>query len=172
MVKEFDFSSFNGKSVLITGGFGLTGNNLARRLVSLGAKVTLLTKSLRNENNVEDINKAVGVILGDIVDYGFIERVVIEKDYIFLLAGQTSVPKSMEDPFLDLEVNCKATLNVLESCRKNNPNVKIVFAGTVREVGPIKGSILREEFRENPVSLFDLHKLTSEKYLQIYHRIY
>lgn len=164
--------NMQGKKVLITGGLGLVGSNLARRLVADGAKVTIFDKSAENIKNIEDIKDKVEIILGDISDSAKIEESVKEKDAIFLLAGQISVPVSMENPFLDLELNCKATLNVLEACRKHNPNAAIVFAGTIREAGPIKGTYAKEEQREDPTSLFDLHKLTSEKYLQIYNKVY
>jgi len=163
---------FSGKKVLITGGFGFTGSNLARRLVNCGAEVSLLKRESDDKKNVEDIINKVKIIAGDVRDYEKIEESIKEKDYIFHLASQSSVPVSMENPFLDLDTNCKATLNLLESCRKINKNAKIIFAGTIREAGQIEGTYANEEQREFPTSIVDLHKLASEKYLQIYHKVY
>ena len=173
--QDFDVSInsfFRDKTVLITGGLGLTGSNLARRLVSLGAKVSIYTKSLRHEANIKDIKERVEIILGDISDKNKIQQAVLNKDFIFLLAGQTSVPISMENPFLDLELNARATLNVLEACKEFNKEANIIFAGTIREAGQIENTYAREKQREDPTSIFDLHKLTSEKYLQIYNKVY
>jgi UDP-glucose 4-epimerase len=167
-----DEKVFSGKKVLVTGGFGLVGSNLARRLVSLGANVSLFVRNMNDSQNVEDVKDKVEMIKGDVRDYSGVESVVRGKDYIFHMAGQSSVVVSMEDPFLDLDVNARGTLNILEACRKHNKNARIVAAGTVRQVGIVDDKNLREGIRENPTSLFDLHKLVSEKYLEIYHKVY
>jgi UDP-glucose 4-epimerase len=164
-------NNFFGKNALITGGLGLTGSNLARRLVEYGANVSLYNSTLTNEKNVADIRDKVDIIVGDISDYEKVESAILDRDIVFHLAGQSSVSDSMAFPYLDLNVNCKGTLNVLESCKEYNGLAKIVFAGTVREVGPMIGHV-KEDQRENPVSIFDLHKLTCEKYMEIYHKIY
>lgn len=158
--------------VLITGGLGLVGSALTRRLVGRGDEVTILTKSKKNILNIEGVIGSMNVIVGDIRDRGAISNAIRDKDCIFHLAGQGSHVDSMKDPFMDLDTNCKATLYILEECKKHNPNVKIVYAGTVREAGPIVGLVATEDQRESPTSIFDLHKLTSEKYLQIYHDAY
>lgn len=134
-------NNFYQKKVLITGALSLIGSHLAKRLVEYGAEVTSFTRAS-----------------GDIRDYEKIDSLIQDKDIIFHLAGQSSVPVSMEDPFLDLDTNCKATLNILEACKKYNRRAKIVFSGTIRAA--------------DPTSIFDLHKFTSEKYLQIYHNVY
>jgi len=167
-----NIESMKNKKILITGGLGLVGNNLARRLVDQDAIVSVLSKSLRNKRNIEDINGKLELIKGDVTDYSSIKKYTTGKDYIFHLAGQSSVPKSMDNPILDLEVNCISTLNILEVCRKYNHDAKIVFSGTVREAGPIKSKYADGNHRENPTSIFDLHKLTSEKYLKIYSKAY
>jgi UDP-glucose 4-epimerase len=164
-------SNFNNKKALITGGLGLTGSHLARKLVSLGSIVTILTRSLNDIKNIYDIKDKVEIIIGDIRDLETINKAIIKKDFIFHLASQSSVQISMENPFLDLDTNYKATLNILESCRKNNLKAIIVYAGTIREAGKIKEILANENQREDPTSVFDLHKLASEKLLKIYSNI-
>ena len=162
----------DGKNVLITGGLGLVGSALTRKLVELGNNVTIFTRSQKNLLNIEKIVDSVNIIVADIRDSDAISEAIKEKDFIFHLAGQGSHIDSMNDPYLDLDTNCKATLYILEACKKYNLNVKIVYAGTVREAGPIKGLSAREDQKESPTSIFDIHKLTSEKYMQIYYAAY
>jgi len=167
-----EIESIENKKSLITGGLGLVGNNLARTLVHNGVIVSVLSKSLKNIQNISDIKDKIELIKGDVADYELIKKYAKDKEYIFHLAGQSSVPKSMENPMLDLQANCMSTLNILEVCRKYNRTAKIVFSGTVRESGPIKSKYADGNHRENPTSIFDLHKLTSEKYLKIYSKSY
>jgi nucleoside-diphosphate-sugar epimerase len=134
--------------------------------------VSIYDSAEKYSANVDDIRGKIEVILGDISDRNLLKESVIGKESIFLLAGQVSHIKSMEDPFLDLELNCRSTLNVLESCRSDNPGANIVFSGTVREAGPMKDTYAREGQREEPSSIYDIHKLTSEKYLQVYNKVY
>ncbi len=168
----YNLKSMKGEKVLITGGIGLVGSNVARKCLELGAEVTIFNKNFDKIKNIEDIKSRVKIIRGDIMDYEKIEESIFGMDYIFLFAGQVSHLKSMKNPFLDLNANCKATLNVLESCRKHNPDAKIIFSGTVREAGVISGKYVDETQREEPTSIYGLHKLTSEKYLQIYNKVY
>ena len=127
-------NGFEEKKVIITGGLGFIGSNLAHRLVDLGAIVTLID-SLNPEYggnlfNVNEIKDRLHINISDVRDASSMAYLVQGKDYIFNLAGQTSHLDSMRDPFTDLQVNCVAQLSILEACRKNNPNVKIIYAGT------------------------------------------
>ena len=125
---------FSGKRVLITGGLGFIGSNLAARLVELGAEVILVDSLIPeyggNLFNIAGIEDRVRVNISDVRDEHSMTYLVQGQDYLFNLAGQTSHLDSMQDPYTDLEINCRAQLSILEACRKHNPAVKIVFAST------------------------------------------
>src|SRR5262249_33757362 len=125
---------YRGEKVLITGGLGFIGSNLAIRLVEGGASVTILD-SLHptcgaNYLNIEPIRKDVEIIEGDAADLSLVRRIVRTKHYIFNLAGHISHIESMEDPFSDLHMNALAPLAVLEACRHENRTAPVVYAGT------------------------------------------
>src|ERR1700687_2412370 len=127
-------SPFRGSRVLITGGLGFIGSNLARRLVDFDAKV-LLGDSLAPECgglvvNIADIKDEVTVERADARDERGMGKLTRGQDYLFNLAGQSSHVDSMRFPQQDMEMNCRAQLSVLEACRRHNPDVRIVFAST------------------------------------------
>ncbi len=125
---------FEQRKVLITGGLGFIGSNLARRLVELGARVTLVDSLIPeyggNLFNISGIEDRVKVNISDVRDEYSMAYLVQGQDYLFNLAGQTSHMDSMQDPYTDLEINCRSQLSILEACRKFNPMIKVVFAGT------------------------------------------
>jgi len=127
-------NQMHGKQVLITGGLGFIGSNLARRLVQLGANITLVDSLVPeyggNLYNIADIKNDVQVNISDVRDTHSMRYLVQQKDFLFNLAGQTSHMDSMHDPFTDLDINCRAQLSILETCRKYNPDIQIVFAST------------------------------------------
>ena len=126
--------NFEGAHVLITGGLGFIGSNLAERLVAMGAHVTLVDSLIPeyggNLFNVHSFADRVRVNISDVRDDHSMKYLIQGQDYLFNLAGQTSHMDSMNDPFTDLAINCQAQLSILEVCRKYNPSVKIVFAST------------------------------------------
>lgn len=125
---------FKDKKVLITGGLGFIGSTLAYRLVNFGAQVTIVDSLIPdyggNLFNIHGIEDKVRVNIADVRDRSSMNYLIQGQDYIFNLAGTLSHIDSMKDPFTDLEINCVAQLSTLESCRKYNPKVKIIFAGT------------------------------------------
>src|ERR687887_1155042 len=112
---------YTNQSVLITGGLGFIGSNLARRLVDLGAHVTLIDSLIPeyggNRANIDGIEDRVDVHVSDVRDEHSLREHVRGRDVIFNLAGQTSHLDSMVDPYTDLEINCRAQLSILEACR-------------------------------------------------------
>ena len=124
-------SFYKWKKVLITGGLGFIGSNLARALVAQGAKVTLVDSLIPqyggNPFNIDDIRDKVTVNVCDIRDPFAMAYLLRDKDYLFNLAGQTSHVDSMDDPQTDLDINAAAQLSILEACRKVNTGIKIVF---------------------------------------------
>ncbi|MBP7484966.1 MAG: NAD-dependent epimerase/dehydratase family protein, partial [Aquabacterium sp.] len=127
-------SAYQGAKVLITGGMGFIGSNLARRLVGLGADVTLVDSLIPeyggNPFNVNDIREQVRINVCDVRDPFALSYLVQGQDFLFNLAGQTSHMDSMTDPHSDLAINATAQLSLLETCRKVNPAVRLVFAST------------------------------------------
>ena len=134
MVRAMNVSAegFKGKKALVVGGLGFIGSNLAIRLVSLGAKVVLVDALLPsyggNSANIESIQGRCEVDYADIRNPACLDHLAKEADFIFSMAGQTSHIHSMTDPFTDLDINCRSQLSILESCRKINPAVQIIYA--------------------------------------------
>jgi len=127
-------NTFHDARVLITGGLGFVGSTLARRLVDLGAQITLVDSLIPiyggNLRNVAGIEDRVKINIADVRDEYSMDYLVQQQDFLFNLAGQTSHIDSMRDPYTDLEINCRAQLSILEACRKHNPGLKLVYAST------------------------------------------
>jgi UDP-glucose 4-epimerase len=168
----YKIEDMDGKRVLITGGLGFVGSNLAIKCVSLGAKVTIFSKTLENIRNINEIKDKVNIVQGDITKYEDVEKVITNQEIIFHLAGQTSHITSMKNPYLDLDINLVGTLNILETCRKHNRSAKIIFAGTVTELGKAKTLPINENMKDDPLTIYETNKLIGEKYLEIYHNVY
>ncbi len=130
---------FKDAKVLITGGAGFIGSHLARKLVSLGAEVTIADSMIKDYGghlqNIADIRDQVALNITDVRDQHAMQYLIEGKDYLFNLAGQTSHMDSMSDPFTDLDINTRAQLSILESCRHYNPDIRIVFASTMQLYG-------------------------------------
>jgi len=171
---KINLKSYKGKKVLITGGLGFIGSNLAIKLVELGAEVTIIDNLTPlyggNKFNVSSIKDKVNVIIGDIRDWQLIDKVVLDKDIIFNLAAQVSYIDSIDIPFEDLDINCKGHLTILESCRKLNREAKIIFSSSRLALGKIVENPITEKHPTNPLSLYGIHKLTAEKYCYFYHK--
>jgi UDP-glucose 4-epimerase len=168
--------SINGRRILVTGGLGFIGANLARRLVKLGAEVTLVDSLVPdyggNLFNVADIREKVQVNVSDVRDDHSMRHLVQGKDYLFNLAGQTSHLDSMKDPFTDLEINCRSQLSILETCRKYNPNVKVVFASTRQIYGKPDYLPVDEKHLLRPVDVNGINKMAGEWYHILYNNVY
>ncbi len=162
--------------VLITGGAGMIGSTIAHLAVAQGAQVTILDAMLPlyggNLFNLRGILDQVRFIQGDIRDPDLMVRVVPGYDYIFSLAGQVSYVDSNTDPLLDLDINCKGHLQVLEACRRANPQAKLLFASSRFVYGRIEYNPVDEGHPFNCLSIYGIHKLAGEKYYRFYHEAY
>lgn len=171
-----DYSSFEGKNVLITGGLGFIGSNLAIKLVELGADVTLVDSLIPtyggNLWNVEPIKDKVHINISDVRDRFSMKYLIAGKHFLFNLAGQTSHVDSMEDPETDLAINVQSQLQILEACRHHNPDVKIVFASTRQVYGRPQSIPVNEDHPLSPVDLNGVHKLAAEQYHRLFNNIY
>lgn len=168
--------SFRGARVLITGGLGFIGSNLAIRLVSLGANVTLVDAMIPdfggNLFNIEPIRDQVTINYGDICDRHAMDWLVRDQDYVFHLAGQVSHVMSLTDPFPDLEWNIKGTVVVMEAIRRHAPQAKVIFSGTRGQYGPAVRLPVNEEAPTNPKGIYEISNLTAEKIIQVYHDVH
>jgi len=164
------------KRVLITGGLGFIGSNLARRLVELGASVTLVDSLIPeyggNLFNIRGLESKVRVNISDVRDEHSMKYLVQGQDYLFNLAGQTSHLDSMRDPYTDLEINCRAQLSILEACRNCNPAVKVIFASTRQIYGKPERLPVDEAHLLRPVDVNGINKMAGEWYHILYNNVY
>lgn len=169
-------SHYTNNKVLITGGLGFIGSNLARALVAQGAEVTLVDSLIPqyggNPFNIDDIRDKVMVNVCDVRDPFAMAYLLKDKDFLFNLAGQTSHMDSMADPQTDLDINATAQLSILESCRKANPGIKIVFASTRQLYGKPDYLPVDEKHPTRPVDVNGINKLAGEWYHLLYNNVY
>ena len=167
---------YTNKRILITGGLGFIGSNLARSLAVQGANVTLVDSLIPqyggNTFNIDDIQNKVVVNVCDVRDTFAMAHLIQGKDYLFNLAGQTSHLDSMTDPHTDLDINAAAQLSILEVCRKENPDIKIVFASTRQLYGRPDYLPVDEKHPIRPVDVNGINKLAGEWYHLLYNNVY
>src|SRR5262245_22279433 len=167
---------FGGKKGMITGGLGFIGSNLAIRLVSLGASVVIVDSLVPayggNLFNIREIADRVCLNIADVRDQHSMAYLVRDKELIFNLAGQVSHIDSMEDPYTDLEINVRAQLSILEACRRNNPETKIIFTSTRQLYGKPEYLPVDEQHPARPTDANGVNKLAGELYHMLYHGVY
>ena len=169
-------SALAGRNALITGGLGFIGSHLARRLVDGGAEVTLVDSLIPeyggNMFNVAAIADRVHVNISDVRDEHGMRYLIQGHDLLFNLAGQTGHLDSMTDPETDLEINCRAQLAILETCRKYNPEIQIVFASTRQIYGRPAYLPVDEKHLVRPVDVNGINKAAGEAYLILNNDVY
>jgi UDP-glucose 4-epimerase len=168
--------AYEGKKVLITGGLGFVGSNLAHALVPLGAEVLLVDSLIPsyggNLFNIDGIESRLKVNIADVRDANGMEYLVRGQDVLFNLAGQVSHIDSMTDPMTDLEINCKSQLSILEACRKMNPEIRIVYASTRQIYGKPKSLPADENHPVLPTDVNGINKASGEMYHRVYGEVY
>lgn len=167
---------FRDANVLITGGLGFIGSNLAIRLVELGAHVTVIDSLIPeyggNLHNVATVAKNITVNISDVRDQHSMKHLIAGKDFLFNLAGQTSHLDSMENPYPDLEINARAQLSILEACRRFNPTVRVVYASTRQVYGVPNCLPVDERHPLMPVDVNGINKVAGEQYHLLYNNVY
>jgi UDP-glucose 4-epimerase len=170
------FPAFAGATVVVTGGLGFIGATLARRLVALGAKVVILDAMLpgsgANAFNLDGIADRVAVERCDIRDVDALRRHLVGKEFLFNLAAQTSHQGSMMEPLLDLDINCRAQLALLETCRAVAPEIAIVFASTRQIYGRPEYLPVDEKHPIRPPDVNGIDKVAAESFHLLYHQVY
>lgn len=168
--------TFAGRRVLITGGLGFIGSNLAYRLVDLGARVLIVDSLIPdyggNLFNVQAIRDEVRINIADVRDIHTMRYLVQGQDFLFNLAGQVSHIDSMTDPFTDLEINVRAQLSIVESCRYHNPRIRIVHAATRQQYGRPLYLPVDEAHLVQPTDVNGINKAAGEMYFMVYTQVY
>ena len=167
---------YRGKSVIITGGLGFIGSNLAAALIEQGAQVTIVDSLIPqyggNPFNIDKIRDKISVNICDVRDPFAIEYLLRDQDYLFNLAGQTSHLDSMTNPQTDLDINASAQLSILEACRKVNADIKVIFASTRQLYGRPDYLPVDENHPVRPVDVNGINKLAGEWYHLLYNNVY
>jgi len=168
--------SLSGKRILVTGGLGFIGSNLAWRLVSEGARVTLCDAMIEgyggNPANIREIRSDVAIDNGDVRDAAAMERLVLGQDVVFHLAAQVSHVMSLSNPYPDIDINIKGTAVLLEACRKVNPQAIVVRSGTRGQYGPAVKLPVSEETPSDPRGIYEISQLSAEMICRTYTRIH
>ena len=138
-----------------------------------GADVTLLDSLVPQFGgsyfNISPIRNQVHVNISDMRDANSLDVLVQGQDFIFNLAGQVSHGDSMRDPQLDLAVNCVSTMNLVEACRKHNPEVRMVYSSTRQVYGRPQKLPVTEDHPTVPIDVNGINKLAAEYYHLLYH---
>ena len=169
-------NAWRGTSVLVTGGLGFIGSNLARRLVAEGARVTLCDALIEgyggNPANVAEIRGDVEIVSSDVRDATAMERLVAGRDAVFHLAAQVSHVMSLSNPYPDIDINIKGTAVLLEACRRTNPRAIVVRSGTRGQYGPAVKLPVSEETPSDPRGIYEISQLSAEMICRTYTRIH
>ena len=170
------FSVFHGARVAVTGGVGLVGSTLARRLLGLGADVLLIDNMMpeggANLANIAPVRDQVRLNIADIRDGQAMRHLLSGQDFLFDLAAQTSHVDSMNAPFDDHAINATAQLQLLETCRAVVPSIVIVHAGTRQIYGRPRYIPVDEEHPVSPTDVNGVNKMAGESFHLMFHSAY
>ncbi len=177
MTAATDYREFyRGRRVMVTGGLGFIGSNLARRLVDLEADVLLVDSLIDdyggNLFNIDGVADRLRVNVADIRQQSTMNYLVRDREVIFNLAGQVSHIDSMRDPYTDLEINCRSQLTLLEACRNHNAAAKVVFAGTRQVYGRPDSLPVSEAHLVRPTDINGINKAAGEYYHLVYNNVF
>ena len=175
-IPPFDLRKMLSKpKVLILGGAGFIGSNLAEHFFKKGTEVTiidgLLEKTGANKRNLANLNGKIKIIFKRIEDIQSLTELIREYDLIIDCMAWTSHRSAIDNPFYDLELNCKSHLYLLENI-KGNKNKNIIFLSTRSIYGAVEEGVIVEKTQPNPLDIQGIHKLTAENYFKIYSRIH
>ena len=160
--------------ILITGGLGFLGSNLAEKLVDGDEEVCLMTWTMNKERNIAGFKDKVKVVVGDVTDAPWLQRWIVgnKPRLIYHFAGQLTSYESFDYPQYDLDVNARSTMTILEALRLMDSPCRLVLGSTVWVVGHPDKLPVNEKTPCLPLNLYAAHRLTSEHYCRIYHKVY
>lgn len=160
------------QKIIILGGLGFIGSNLARKCLNAGANVTIYDNldphSGGNIYNVNDIKSSIKIVNYDILNFDLLSQEINNTDIIFNCAASTSHPFSMKEPLIDLDVNSRGVIIILEAIRRFNKDAKFVHIGTSTQLGRLRYKPADENHPEFPTDIYSSNKMVSEKYVLIY----
>lgn len=160
----------SGKNILVTGGCGFIGSNLAERLSKEGNNVKIADNLVSGKmENIKDIKAQFFNI--DVRDFSAINCALGDIDLVFHEASNVFVQKSLEAPAYDAENNIVGTINLLEACRKNDVK-RVVYASSCAIYGDPEKIPVRENHPLAPKSPYGISKRTAEEYCNVYYNIY
>ncbi len=169
-------NKFKNKNILITGGMGFIGSNLAIALIKLGAKVTVVDAMIPglggNLFNIEPVRDRLAINFSDVRDVNAMNSLVKDKDFIFHLAGQVDHVISQTDPYPDIDINIKGTIVLLEACKHFNPKVHVVYTGTRGQYGKAVNLPVTETAPTHPLGIYEISRLTAEQIVKVYNDVH
>jgi UDP-glucose 4-epimerase len=165
---------YRGRAVLVLGGLGFMGHSLSRRLIAGGARLTVVTRRRSaHEPEAEELaSSGARLVEADLRDREEMRRVVEGQEALFNLSARSGAVRSVDDPFTDLDVNCRGTLVVLEALRAVNPHARHLFVGSRLVYGRVGVERAGEDHGTDPLCAHAVHKLMVEKYLRVYERLF
>lgn len=170
-----DTNEFKDLNIVVSGGMGFIGSNLTRALVDAGAHVSVVDNQLpehgANLFNLNGYQNRVRLYIHNICSPDF-PHLLADADVFYNLAAQTSHIGSMIDPILDIDVNARNQLTILEFCRLNNPKIHIVYTSTRQVYGRPVSLPVDESHHLKPLDINGVNKLAAENYFRLYHEIY
>ncbi len=176
MEANYTIQRMDGKNLLVIGGLGFIGSNIAQRCVSFGARVTIFDACLDpygwNFANIKEIRDQITFIKGDTRDAAALRQAIAGQDIIYDCAAQVSHLISVKDPQLDIDITLRGGMNVLETVRQHNKNAILIYAGTRGAVGKMVHKPITEEHPTDPVDVNGINKLAVEKYYLLYHKMH
>lgn len=160
-------SEITNQSIMVTGGAGFIGSNIAKALADKNDVRILDSLSTGSQLNIPDNTT---FIEGDIRDQEVINRSTKDVDLIFHKAALVSIQRSIEDPVTSHEINSTATLKLLEAAREQN--ARVVLASSAAIYGDPESDSIDEEAAKEPTSPYGLNKLVNDHYARQYHNLY
>jgi len=158
--------------VLVTGGMGFIGSHLTEKLVSAGHQVTVIDNlSHGTIKNIKSVIKDINFIDGDILNQELLEEAVKEKEYIFHLAANTSINISLKKPYWSAMRNIMATIGLLETAVKHKVK-RFIFSSSAAIYGYCDDLPIKETAALIPASPYGLEKVTGEKYVKLFAKLY
>ena len=170
-----DLAAYDHRVVLITGGLGFIGSNLAMRLSASSGVEVRIVDSLHpacggDPRNLDGIARPAQVHTFDLRESARLRGILPGVDVIFNLAGQVSHIDSMREPLQDLGANAEAHLSLLEGCRAVNPGARIVYSSTRQSYGRPQRLPVDEDHPIHPLDINGVNKYAGELYHRIYHK--